>query len=126
LEFYTEHEQLTYNQLLSSTLRSVLQETYYYGETAYDDLKQILVDSVCEMLAIDRQTIIETYFSAGSVGSRVELTYQFFEDWFSEKYHKGAIVDVRHDTVMQQTADEAEAVYDKIALAITAKAGLVC
>lgn len=125
LEFYTEHDQLTYCQLLTSTLRSVLQETYYYGEVAYDDLKTILVDSVCEMLEIERQVIIETYFSAGSAGSRVELTYQFFEDWFEEKYRKGAVIDIRYDAVMQQTADEAEAVYDKIALAIAAKATLV-
>lgn len=125
LEFYTEHDQLTYCQLLTSTLRSVLQETYYYGQAAYDDLKAILVDSVCEMLNMEQQIVIETYFSAGSSGSRVELTYQFFEDWFEEKYHKGAVIDVRYDAVMQQTDNEAEAVYDKIAMAIEAKANLV-
>lgn len=118
LEFYTEHEQLTYCQLLVSTLRSVLQETYYYGVEAYDDLKAILVDSVAEMLELSKEVVIDTYFSTGGSDNRIELTYDFFENWFSEKYNKGSIVDKRYDEVINQTTDEAEAVYDKIAKAM--------
>lgn len=120
LEFYTEHEQLTYCQLLVSTLRSVLQETYYYGESTYNDLKTILVTSVVEMLDMSEAAVIDTYFSTGSADKRVELTYDFFEEWFSEKYSKGSIIDGRYEKVINQSSEDAEAVYDKIALAMLA------
>jgi hypothetical protein len=121
LEFYTEHDQLTYAQLLKSTMRSVLQETYYYGREAYDDLKAILVESVAELFEMSESVTIDTFFSAGIIAEPVELTYDFFEDWFSAKYYKGAIVDTRLDEVLNQSDGAAQAVYDKIAALMRGK-----
>jgi hypothetical protein len=64
---------------------------------------------------------VDTYFSAGTIAEPVELTYDFFEDWFSAKYYKGAIVDTRLNEVLNQSDDAAQAVYDKIAALMRGK-----